>query len=255
MVSREAWLRMGESLALKKGARGLTISALCASLGVTKGSFYHHFQNIQEFKAALQDVLKLKVPDLQLEKESSDTKKSRWYEIALAILKSEGYAGVTLEALIQQMAVTKGAFYYLFQSRELFIKELLTYWSDQTLGEMTRIIKRASDDPEAAVNNILALSEEITSRREVDVQIRAWALVNPHVARYQKNLDKHQLEATRIVMRQMLRADDEIIESISTIAYLSFIGSQHLMPPMTESTWANHLNALRPLLQSRGAVL
>ena len=254
MASREEWLRAGEMLAIKQGRNGLTISALCTSLGVTKGSFYHHFKNIQEFTDDLQGTLKHKAPDIQLEKDSAETKKSRWFEIAISILKSDGYAGVTLEALIQEMAVTKGAFYYLFPSRERFIKELLEYWSDQTLGEMTIIIKRAAADPETAVTSILALSEKLSNRREVDVQIRAWALTNAHVARFQKNLDKHQLAATRIVMRHMLDASDEFIESISLIAYLSFIGSQHFMPAISESMWASHLNALRPLLKNNGVL-
>jgi len=35
------------------GCEGLTISELCSRLGVTKGSFYHHFSGMPEFVSAL----------------------------------------------------------------------------------------------------------------------------------------------------------------------------------------------------------
>ncbi|HEX4251869.1 MAG TPA: TetR/AcrR family transcriptional regulator [Pseudonocardia sp.] len=35
------------------GSEGLTISELCSRLGVTKGSFYHHFSGMPEFVTAL----------------------------------------------------------------------------------------------------------------------------------------------------------------------------------------------------------
>jgi AcrR family transcriptional regulator len=37
----------------ERGADGLTIAALCRSLGMTKGSFYHHFDGMPAFTTAL----------------------------------------------------------------------------------------------------------------------------------------------------------------------------------------------------------
>lgn len=35
------------------GVGGLTIARLCAALGVTKGSFYHHFRGVEDFRTQL----------------------------------------------------------------------------------------------------------------------------------------------------------------------------------------------------------
>lgn len=43
----------GVSLLQKDGFQGLTIRALCHQLQVTKGSFYHHFSGIDDYKSKL----------------------------------------------------------------------------------------------------------------------------------------------------------------------------------------------------------
>ncbi|MGP0030153.1 MAG: TetR/AcrR family transcriptional regulator [Acidimicrobiales bacterium] len=43
------------TLLAERGHEGLTIAALCRELGVTKGSFYHHFANLSTFVEALLD--------------------------------------------------------------------------------------------------------------------------------------------------------------------------------------------------------
>lgn len=47
--SKEDWLNDGLLVLSEIGEAGLTIDLLCNRLEVTKGSFYHHFQNRQEF--------------------------------------------------------------------------------------------------------------------------------------------------------------------------------------------------------------
>jgi AcrR family transcriptional regulator len=54
-TTRRDWLDTGLRLLSEVGAGGLTIDALTVALGVTKGSFYHHFGAFQDYKAALLD--------------------------------------------------------------------------------------------------------------------------------------------------------------------------------------------------------
>ncbi|MCP4895353.1 MAG: TetR/AcrR family transcriptional regulator [bacterium] len=52
-LTKEAWLDQGLMLLAEQGAASLTIDRLTESLGVTKGSFYHHFHGREEFSMAL----------------------------------------------------------------------------------------------------------------------------------------------------------------------------------------------------------
>jgi AcrR family transcriptional regulator len=53
LLTRRRWLEEGLALLEETGAEALTIESLTNRLGVTKGSFYHHFANYQDFKERL----------------------------------------------------------------------------------------------------------------------------------------------------------------------------------------------------------
>jgi AcrR family transcriptional regulator len=52
-LSRRRWLEEGLAVLEEAGAEALTIESLTSRLGVTKGSFYHHFANYQDFQEQL----------------------------------------------------------------------------------------------------------------------------------------------------------------------------------------------------------
>jgi AcrR family transcriptional regulator len=56
-ASKQDWLREGLRILAEQGAPALTIDRLAAALGLTKGSFYHHFQGLPGYKAALLDFV------------------------------------------------------------------------------------------------------------------------------------------------------------------------------------------------------
>lgn len=52
-TTKRDWLERGLILIGEAGAPALTIERLCRELGVTKGSFYHHFGGLGDYQAAL----------------------------------------------------------------------------------------------------------------------------------------------------------------------------------------------------------
>jgi AcrR family transcriptional regulator len=53
---REVWLKEGLLALAKVGPQALTVEIMCRRMGVTKGSFYHHFKNRQDY---IENILKL----------------------------------------------------------------------------------------------------------------------------------------------------------------------------------------------------
>lgn len=54
-LTRTQWLEQGLFTLAEKGPQHVKIDLLCQALGVTKGSFYHHFANHAAFVTALLD--------------------------------------------------------------------------------------------------------------------------------------------------------------------------------------------------------
>jgi AcrR family transcriptional regulator len=53
MTPRRRWLDEGLDLLATSGVNGVTIQALCERLGLSKGSFYHHFKGMAGYRTAL----------------------------------------------------------------------------------------------------------------------------------------------------------------------------------------------------------
>ncbi|WP_190818378.1 TetR/AcrR family transcriptional regulator [Saccharopolyspora pogona] len=53
MVTKQEWLDEGLAILAELGAPSITIDRLCQRLGMTKGSFYHHFQGMRGYRTAL----------------------------------------------------------------------------------------------------------------------------------------------------------------------------------------------------------
>lgn len=52
-LSRQFWLQKALEVLSREGESGLRIDAICKALGVTKGSFYWHFENRGDFLQAM----------------------------------------------------------------------------------------------------------------------------------------------------------------------------------------------------------
>jgi len=52
-MNREHWLAAGFKQLATHGPQGLRIMAIAKEMGVTKGSFYWHFKDLREYRAAL----------------------------------------------------------------------------------------------------------------------------------------------------------------------------------------------------------
>ncbi|GAA0592387.1 TetR/AcrR family transcriptional regulator [Kribbella sandramycini] len=56
MASKRDWLDAGLTILTEEGVPALTIERLVGMLGLTKGSFYHHFGSMPGYKTALLDL-------------------------------------------------------------------------------------------------------------------------------------------------------------------------------------------------------
>jgi len=98
-----------------------------------------------------------------------------WIECALTVLVESGIEAVQITALARRLDVTRGSFYWHFESREALLDALLTEWRARNTGVMVE----ALDDAETLDDGILALfSVWVDHRRfdpRLDQSVRDWA--------------------------------------------------------------------------------
>lgn len=98
-----------------------------------------------------------------------------WINCALTVLVESGIEAVQITALARRLDVTRGSFYWHFESREALLDALLTEWRARNTGVMVEALKGAPtlDD------GILALfSVWVDHRRfdpRLDQAVRDWA--------------------------------------------------------------------------------
>ncbi|MFB9148773.1 TetR/AcrR family transcriptional regulator [Roseovarius ramblicola] len=98
-----------------------------------------------------------------------------WIECALAVLVESGIEAVQITALARRLDVTRGSFYWHFESREALLDALLTEWRARNTGVMVEALEGTTtlDD------GILALfSVWVDHRRfdpRLDQAVRDWA--------------------------------------------------------------------------------
>ncbi len=98
-----------------------------------------------------------------------------WIECALTVLVESGIEAVQITALSRRLNVTRGSFYWHFESRESLLDALLTEWRARNTGVMVEALAGSA----SLDDGILALfSVWVDHRRfdpRLDQAIRDWA--------------------------------------------------------------------------------
>ena len=86
--------------------------------------------------------------------------RERWLRESLEILARKGSAGLSLNRLIEHFHVTKGSFYWHFESLADFHHSLVDYWHEQFTASVPRIVERTSDDAPGRLRFLLEFVAE-----------------------------------------------------------------------------------------------
>jgi AcrR family transcriptional regulator len=107
VLTRSDWLAAGLAAVADKGPDGLRIDRLCRQLGVSKGSFHHHFAGAGDFKQALlaaYETLVVEALDHAIEQTANATPKAVLASLTTAITDTEGFYRPGLEAAMRAWA-------------------------------------------------------------------------------------------------------------------------------------------------------
>jgi AcrR family transcriptional regulator len=139
MPSRNDWIQVGLSAVADDGPNGLRIDRLCRRLGVSKGSFHHHFAGSSDFKRAViaaYETLVVEALDRAIRHTAAGSAKAALADLTAAITSTEGLYRPDLEVAMRAWA---------FSDPE--VRAVQQRVDTRRLESLQRIWLRILDDP------------------------------------------------------------------------------------------------------------
>lgn len=127
-----------------------------------------------------------------------------WLEAARSALIEEGTAGIEINKLAKRLGVSRGGFYWFFESRDQLLDELLAFWV-QTSTQLFERILRSHD--RNGMREYQALVDLWIDEKEYDPRwdaaVRDWARTSAAVLSAVKVVDQKRIALLERLFRDM----------------------------------------------------
>ena len=166
-----------------------------------------------------------------------------WLEQGLITLAEQGVDALTIDAMCKLMTVTKGSFYHHFKNRETFLEAILAFWEDKYTQQFITVSQEGLNYQEK-FERLHQLVIESYGTNEVN--IRAWAQVDPLARKYQERVDQQRLNFL-YELQQGLYENDALARTMAQLQYTTLIGSAQIIPALKQSDLENMYQLLAQL--------
>lgn len=121
-----------------------------------------------------------------------------WLDLALDELRQHGFAALKAQPLAAKLKVTRGSFYYHFESLARFHAAVIAHWSKRTTGRVTESLD--GQDAGEALDQLLQMT--LQSGEAMERAVRAWATVAPEVAKAVAAVDAERIAVAEDLLRR-----------------------------------------------------
>ncbi len=101
-----------------------------------------------------------------------------WIAAATDMLVDQGIDAVRIDVLAKRIGMTRGSFYWHFESREDLLRSVLQTWREHTTEALTQRLESSSTDPREQLRDVLSLpfrGRAAARAARIELAIRAWA--------------------------------------------------------------------------------
>jgi AcrR family transcriptional regulator len=117
-----------------------------------------------------------------------------WLDAARQALIEEGTAGVEVNKLAKRLGVSRGGFYWFFESRDALLDALVAYWVETSTTLFERLIDPASRDGAREFRQLIDLwIDESDYDPKWDGAIRDWARSSPVALKAARAVDDRRV--------------------------------------------------------------
>lgn len=181
------------------------------------------------------------------------TPRDAWIEVALQALGSGGPENIRVEALADQLGVSKGGFYWHFKDRAALLEEMLDHWEKSVVGDVIVEIESEPGEPRAKLQRLFEMVARAEDLLPVELALRDWSRREDGIAARLHRIDNRRMEYMRSLFRSIC-ADEDEVEARCILALSLFIGSNFILAdhPGRSRSEALRLAADLLLADSRG---
>jgi AcrR family transcriptional regulator len=155
------------------------------------------------------------------------TPRSAWIAEAVRALSVGGPEAVRIEPLARALGVSKGGFYWQFESREALVEEMLDVWERVGVDDVMRHVENDGGDARTKLRTLFGhVGSKGSGGVKADLAFRHWARRDQRVAKRQKRIDNRRMEYLRSLFREFCR--EEEVEARCMLVYTMWIGNSFI---------------------------
>jgi AcrR family transcriptional regulator len=157
--------------------------------------------------------------------------RSHWLAAAFDALGETGWQDVRINGLCTRLGVTKGSFYWHFESREALLRAMLAAWERAGTEDIIAAVEGTHGTAAERLRLLLrTVFAESPRTDRIEAAVRAWAASDPEAAATVARVDERRLGYVRDLL-QAAGASRAVAAHQSAIVYRTLIG---------ELTWRSH---------------
>ncbi|PCJ15652.1 MAG: hypothetical protein COB02_17855 [Candidatus Cloacimonadota bacterium] len=117
-----------------------------------------------------------------------EIKKEQWLHTGLKLLDKQGRNSLKIITLCEELNLTKGSFYYWFQSKKEFNLDLLKYWRERFTSQFIKQANQGESSKEKLSLLILNCIKTMKDEGRLELEINIWAHQDLEVNKFVKNV-------------------------------------------------------------------
>ena len=163
--------------------------------------------------------------------EQASLQRDDWIQAAIMMLAEDSVDALRVDELARRLKVTKGSFYWHFDTRESLLHAVLDTWRARTTGEIEAFIHHTSGSPAARIGRLLRIA--IRNRPDVpggplELSLRDWARRDEKVRKIIDEVDAERIAFLgRLYLEAGLAEQDAADAALAHMAYT--IGARMLL--------------------------
>lgn len=156
--------------------------------------------------------------------------KADWFWGCGRIISQAGAKKLTIDALCQELGVTKGSFYHHFKGMDEFVTAFLIFFEQEGTLQIIETVEQEAT-PQAKLRKLIELAT--AHPPELERGTRAWAQQDGRVRAVFERVDQQRLDYVTTLWRPLV-ANDTVARVRAQMMYAILIGGEHILPPIEQ---------------------